>query len=197
VSGLDPKQPDAANAYEKRFPGAQEYPGKRREYANMVALTQEEAGRFQLDERGSWFYEAIGNSVGMQGKTLGFGQVYLETSKDKAGAWLEGAKTYRMRVPADPPVEQFWSITLYDNATLGPVMTSEGGADLSSRKPQLVKNVDGSVDVWFGPTRPTGAANWIKTVPGRGWFPYFRFYGPKQAYFDKTWQLNDIERVAR
>ena len=186
-----------ANAYDKRFPGAQVYPGKRWEYANMVALTQEEAGRFQLDERGSWFYEAIGNSVGMQGRTLGFGQVYLETSKDGAGRWLEGARTYRLRVPANPPVEQFWSITLYDNVTRGPVMTPQGAADLSSRKPDLVKNADGSVDVWFGPTRPPGAANWIRTVPGRGWFPYFRLYGPKQAYFDKSWQLNDIERVGK
>ncbi|MEI7659099.1 MAG: hypothetical protein WCK33_13655, partial [Phycisphaerae bacterium] len=27
------------------------------------------------------------------------------------------------------------------------------------------------------------------TIPGRGWFPYFRFYGPLEAYFDKSWQL--------
>jgi hypothetical protein len=32
-------------------------------------------------------------------------------------------------------------------------------------------------------------------MPGRGWFPYFRFYGPLEAYFDKSWQLNDIELV--
>jgi hypothetical protein len=27
------------------------------------------------------------------------------------------------------------------------------------------------------------------------WFPIFRFYGPSQPYFDKTWKLNDIEEV--
>ena len=38
---------------------------------------------------------------------------------------------------------------------------------------------DGSVDFYFGPKAPTGKeANWIATVPGKGWFVYFRIYGP-------------------
>jgi hypothetical protein len=152
-------------------------------------------GEVQLDERASWFYEAIGQSTGMQGRILAFGQVYLETSKDKAGNWLDGGKTYRMRVEANPPVRQFWSITLYDNVTRNPVITDQGAADLSSRKPDLLKNADGSVDVFFGPKKPDGVTNWIKTNPGKGWFPYFRFYAPSEAYFDKSWQLNDIELV--
>jgi hypothetical protein len=60
-----------------------------------------------------------------------------------------------------------------------------------------VKNADGSVDVTFGPVRPAGAANWIRTTPGKGWFAYFRFYGPTEGYFAKTWQLNDFEQIAR
>jgi hypothetical protein len=183
------------NAFDKRIPGAEVYPGKHWEYANMVELNQELPGYTQLDERGSWFYEAIGESAGMQGRILGFGQVYLETSKDKDGNWLDGGKAYRFRVDPDPPVEQFWSITLYDNVSRYPLKTDQGSADLSSRKPDLAKNSDGSVDVYFGPTRPENAQNWIKTNPGQGWFPYFRFYAPKQAYFDKSWQLNDIEAV--
>jgi hypothetical protein len=92
-------------------------------------------------------------------------------------------------------VQQFWSITLYDNVTRGPVITDQGAADLSSRQ-NLVKNADGSVDVYFGPTKPHGAnSNWIKTTPGKGWFPYFRLYGPTKPYFDKTWRLPDIEVV--
>jgi len=182
-------------AHDKRFDNATVYDGKHWEYANLVELDQEATGYSQLDERGSWFYEAIGNSVGMQGRILGFGQVYLETSKDSAGNWLDGGKTYRMRVESNPPVRQFWSVTLYDNLTRGPVITAAGSADLSSRKPDLVTNADGSVDVYFGPTRPEGATNFIETNPGQGWFPYFRFYGPTEAYFDKTWQLNDIEEL--
>jgi len=32
---------------------------------------------------------------------------------------------------------------------------------------------------------------WVKTIPGRGWFPALGFYGPKEAYFWQDWQLND------
>ena len=97
-------------------------------------------------------------------------------------------------MPANPPVVQFWSITLYDNVTRGTVITDQGAADLSSRE-NLIANSDGSVDLYFGPIKPAQAQNWIKTNPGKGWFPYFRLYGPKEAYFDKSWQLNDIEKV--
>lgn len=185
-----------ANAFDKRIQDSTVYPGKRWEYANLVELNQEAKTYAQFDERASWFYEAIGNSAGMQGRIVGFGQVYLETSKDKAGNWLDGGKTYHLHVEANPPVKQFWSITLYDNVTRGPLVTEEGASDLSSRKPDLATNADGSVDLYFGPTKPTTAANWIKTSAGKGWFPYFRFYGPTQPYFDKTWQLNDIETTS-
>ena len=184
-----------ANAYEKRFKDATVYAGKHWEYANKVELNQEDSNYTQLDERASWFYEAIGNSAGMQGRILGFGQVYLETSKDKAGNWLVGSKSYKFHVPANAPAKLFWSVTLYDNVTRGPLITDQGSADISSRK-DIEKNTDGSVDIYFGPTKPAGSNNnYIKTIPGRGWFPYFRFYSPTEAYFDKSWQLEDMEEI--
>ena len=186
------------SAYAKRDASAVVYPGKRWEYAVRFDLDQEnpEKTRVQFDERGEWFYEAIGMSTGMQGRVLGYGQVYLETATDAAGNWLDGGKCYRMRVDANAPVRQFWSITLYDNVNRGPLVTPQGAADISSRRPDLVTNADGSVDVFFGPTRPAGANNWVQTLPGKGWFPYFRFYAATEAYFDKSWQLNDIEEIS-
>jgi hypothetical protein len=183
------------NAYEKRLPGSTVWDGKHWEYANMVELNQDSKAYAQLDERGSWFYEAIGNSVGMQGRVHNFGQAYLETSKDNDGNWLSGEFNYRLHIPANPPVKQFWSITLYENVTRGPLMTDQGASDLSSRKPNLIKNADGSVDVYIGPVKPEGNKNWIKTNSGHGWFPYFRFYGPTDAYFNKTWSLPDFEKL--
>jgi hypothetical protein len=182
-------------AFEKRLPGSETWHGTHWEYANLVELNQESKAYAQLDERASWFYEAIGNSIGMQGRILGFGQAYLEASKDKDGNWLIGGNNYRLHVPPGVPIKQFWSITLYDNTTRGPVLTDQGASDLSSRKSGLVTNPDGSVDVYIGPTRPVGDNNWIKTNPGKGWFPYFRFYGPTEAYFNKSWSLPDIEKI--
>ncbi|HEY7098956.1 MAG TPA: DUF1214 domain-containing protein, partial [Terriglobales bacterium] len=50
-------------------------------------------------------------------------------------------------------------------------------------------------DLYFGPTPPAGKeSNWVKTIPSKGFFLYFRWYGPLQAYFDKSWKLPDVEK---
>ncbi len=182
------------NGYAKRFPGATVWPGEKWEYALFLKETDQELPTHtQLDERSSWFYEAVGVTVGMMGRTVGAGQVYLESSKDSADNWFDGGKHYTLRVPKDAPVEQFWSLTVYDNETRC-LIDSGTYPDRSSRD-DIVRNADGIVDLYFGPTLPAGkpASNWIKTLPDKGWFTYFRLYGPKQSYFDKTWVLPDIE----
>ena len=58
------------------------------------------------------------------------------------------------------------------------------------------RNADGSLDIYFGPKAPAGQeSNWIPTVAGKGWFPFFRFYGPEKSLFDKSWKLPDVENV--
>ena len=74
--------------------------------------------------------------------------------------------------------------------------TPQGRPDISSRKEDIVKNGDGSIDVYFGPKAPKGhESNWVQTKPGKGWFSYFRFYGPTEAFFDKSWALPDFEKI--
>ena len=36
-------------------------------------------------------------------------------------------------------------------------------------------------------------ANWIQTVPDKGWFCLLRLYSPTEAWFDKTWRPGEIE----
>jgi hypothetical protein len=61
---------------------------------------------------------------------------------------------------------------------------------------KLKKNGDGSIDLYFGPTKPSqGEANWVKTNAGKGFYMYFRFYGPLEPYFDRSWKLNDPELI--
>jgi hypothetical protein len=183
--------------YAKRFEGAKVWPGKQWDISLFLKETSQEApNHTQLDERTSWFYEAVGVSVGMMGRLVGAGQLYLEASKDRDGLWLDGSKTYHLRVPPNAPVAQFWSFTVYDNETRCFVDTGVQ-PDRSSRD-DIVKNADGSVDLYFGPKIPKGKPqnNWIKTIPGRGWFTYFRLYGPTKAYFDRSWVLPDVKILA-
>jgi hypothetical protein len=52
------------------------------------------------------------------------------------------------------------------------------------------------VDVYFGSKVPKGKEkNWVPTNPEKGFFLVFRFYGPLEGYIDKTWVLNDLERL--
>ena len=185
-----------ANSYAKRFEGARVWEGKHWEKALFISDTDQDLDTHtQLDERASWFYEAIGVTDGMMGKIVGAGQVYLESQKDGEGNWLDGGLNYKLTVPANAPVKQFWSFTVYDNDDRCLIDTGEF-PDKSSRM-DLVKNDDDSVTLYFGPELPKGAPenNWVKTVPGEGWFAYFRFYAPTQPYFNGTWQLPDIEKI--
>jgi hypothetical protein len=59
----------------------------------------------------------------------------------------------------------------------------------------LRKNEDGSVDVHIGRRRPPAWSRTGFTPPGKGWWPWFRLYGPQQALFEKTWKLPDIEEA--
>ena len=180
--------------FAKRFDGVKVWPGKQWDISLFLKETSQEAPNYtQFDERTSWFYEAVGVSVGMMGRTVGAGQVYLEASKDNKDQWLDGGKSYHLRVPPNAPVAQFWSFTVYDNESRCFVDTGVQ-PDRSSRD-NIEKNADGAVDLYFGPKAPEGkpATNWIKTIPGKGWFTYFRLYGPTQPFFDRTWVLPDIE----
>jgi hypothetical protein len=156
---------------------------------------EEPAYHAPLDEHASWFYEAVTAARAMATKVPGVGQTYLEATKDKDGNWLNGGATYRLRVSANVPAKQFWSVTVYDNETRCFIENKEEIADRSSRM-DLIKNLDGSVDIYFGPTAPKGKEqNWIPTLPGKGWFAYFRLYAPTESYFDRSWKLADIELV--
>lgn len=132
-------------------------------------------------------------TVGYVGiKRLGTGQFYLITTSDAEGRPLDGASTYRLTVPQNVPVEQYWSATVYDRQTHALVRHMDH-ASRSSQRPDLVINADGSVDIWFGPEPPAGKeANWVPTDPLRDFEVMFRLYGPKPALFDKSWALPDI-----
>src|SRR5271154_3069941 len=184
------------NDYEKRdMPLAHYVDGSKWEFALALDPSQEAQLYTQLDERAAWFYEATATAKGMVSKTPGVGSVYLGSYKDSAGNWLDGASTYRLHVPPNAPVTQFWSITLYDVSTRALIQNNTEITDRSSRQ-DLTKNVDGSVDLYFGPKAPKGfEKNWIPTVVGKAWFPYFRLYGPTEAHFNRTWKLPDIEKV--
>jgi hypothetical protein len=152
-------------------------------------------GYDELLERAAWFYEAVSFSEAMKSQTPGLGQAYLGTYTDGNGDWLDGASTYTLHIPPDVPAKLFWSLTVYDTGTRCLIDNDQQRGDRGSRDTTLTADADGSVDLSFGPEAPASTENWIQTIPGRHWFAYFRFYGPLENYFDRSWKLDDITRA--
>ena len=66
----------------------------------------------------------------------------------------------------------------------------------SSQTPGLQRNADGSVDIFFGPTRRQARNRTGSRPTPNGRFEVLaRFYGPQKPLFDKTWKLPDIEKL--
>ena len=186
-----------ANTYAKRFEDAY-WPGTHWKGTIPVAdvATQRAVNYDQLDERASYFYEAVVLSPAMKSTVSGFGQRYFGAYQDKDGGWLTGGNDYRLHVPANAPATQFWSVTVYDEKNRQMLVNETKRFDVSSRGSGVVQNADGSTDVYIGPIAPKGLENnWIQTKPGEGWFVLFRFYGPTETLFDKSWVLGDFEKV--
>lgn len=183
-------------SYAKRFPDSYYRDDAKWAYVLMFDPSQEKPNYSELDERTDYFYEAVTSSNGMITKTPGVGSAYLGAYKDKDNKWFDGSKTYRLHVPPNPPAKNFWSLTIYDTYNRVQLDNKTQIADISSRKESLKRNEDGSVDIYVGPKAPAGwENNWIETIPEKAWFAYFRFYGPEQAYFDRSWKLPDFEVI--
>ena len=74
--------------------------------------------------------------------------------------------------------------------------TDQKSAGVDSNLPGLKKNADGGATVWFGPKAPAGnEANWVQTMPGKGYNLLLRLYGPLEPWFNQTWQPGDLELV--
>jgi len=153
------------------------------------------ANYVDLEAREVWFYQAIGTSPVMFRRQAGSGSLYWLGLRDESGAYLDGGKRYKLSVPLPVPGKLFWSVTVYDAETRSQVDTDQGKAALRSLFE--LKDVTGTnVDLYFGPQAPAGQeGRWIKTIPGKGWFVYFRVYGPEQAAFDGSWKPGDFEEV--
>ena len=183
-----------ANTYASRHKEAKNWADAQWKRIILCEADQETKDHTALDERAAYFYEAVTLSEGMTRPTPGVGQAYMGIRKDKDGQWLQGDNNYTLRVPPSAPAKQFWALTLYDTETRSFIDTQHDIAGLDSRK-DLVKNADGSVDLFIGPEAPQGKEkNWIPTAPGRGWFGLFRLYAPTEAYFDRSWKLPDLVR---
>jgi hypothetical protein len=198
VALLDQAAREAHALLEQRYdagfpvinPGIRWFPAAMPEMVKAAQSGYADPNAYPIDVR------AVTYTLGFTGvKRLGTAQFYLMVAKDKDGQPFDGATTYRLTVPPNAPVKQYWSATVYDRETHA-LVRNMSSASRASISPGIQKNADGSVDVYFGPKAPEKEANWVPTDPARKFELLFRLYGPEKPLFDHTWKLPDVERVA-
>ena len=147
-----------------------------------------------LDAEAMFFYLATGITPAMSEAKPGTGSAYALAFRDAKGNYLDGGRTYKVTLPGPIPVNNFWAFTVYDNQTRSLLPTDQRSAGLDSNLPGLQKNSDGGATIWFGPKAPVGhEANWVQTMPGKGYNVILRLYGPLEPWFNQTWQPGDLD----
>jgi len=167
---------------------------------SFVMRTDNEGGfdfitntQIEIDKRAAaWnFFTLYPKKLGKRPAT-----VYLAPIADTEGRPLEADNLYKITIPKDIPAKQFWSITVYDDATWAFIDNPMGRSGLGLfNTPDMKMNTDGSVDVYFGPEAPNGLeSNWVPTS-GKKPYVWLRLYGPDEAFWDKSFKMPDVECV--
>jgi hypothetical protein len=187
-----------ANAYRTRLEAAFLYPGSAwcTPFVGGSHEFLQDHARL-LDARSFMYFHAFGVSPSMTVRHVGAGSVLAAAFVDATGRPLDGGRRYRLHLPPDIPARQFWSLVLYDTQTRSMLQTDQRFPSTGSQRAGLHVSGDGSVDIEFGPAAPEGgeSANWLQTMPQKGWSTILRLYGPLQAFFDGSWRPGEIEPV--
>ena len=132
----------------------------------------------ETHEHAAFNYQAMMGAKSMVAKMVGQGSQYQLASKDGAGEVLNGANTYKLVVPANVPISNYWSIAVYDTETRALIANGTPKSSTGSHL-DIGVNDDGSVDLFFGPENPKNVdeTNFVLTKSGEGWFAYFRPIG--------------------
>ena len=148
------------------------------------------------DARVSFHYPYTGVTPAMatprEGAGSDYGIAYVDSEKQP----FDGSKTYRLNLPADPPVGNFWAITVYDPQTRSMLQNNQKYPSVDSNAKGLRQNDDGSYTIYFAPKAPKGfKSNWVETIPGKSWFVILRMYSPLKPWIEQTWRPGEVELV--
>jgi hypothetical protein len=161
-----------------------------------VFFNGEDGQTMNTDARVMFHYPYTAVTPAMSTPREGTGSDYGIAFVDSEKQPFDGSKTYKLNIPAKPPVNSFWAVTIYDPQTRSMLQTSQDFPTVGSQTKGIKMNEDGSTDIYFGPKAPEGYENnWLETVPGKSWFNILRMYGPLKPWLEQTWRPGEIELV--
>ena len=117
--------------------------------------------------------------------------VYAMGDFDAARAPLQGGRRYRLRFePGElPPVDAFWSVTLYDaDRFLYP--NAIGRHSIGDRTPDLVHDADGGLTLAISHEPPADRRNWLPAPAGQ-FYLVLRMYLPRPEV--RSWTIPPLQ----
>jgi len=125
---------------------------------------------------------------------------YPMARTDVDGNPLDGSGTYQMMLETPPPVNAFWSVTMYDTSydgTAGYMVENPIDRYLINSTTEGLVLDDGRLTITMQrdePTDPAKRANWLPTPEGR-FYLALRMYWPKPEALDGTWNPPPVVRI--
>ena len=187
--------------YEKNMKGVRIYPDTNSSWmmgfvGRNVFFNGEDGMTMNTDARANFYYPYTAVTPAMakprEGTGSDYGIAYVDANKQP----FDGSKTYKLHIPANPPVGNFWAVTVYDPQTRSMLQTNQKYPTVGGNTEGLKKNDDGSFTVYFGPKAPKGYENnWVETIPDKSWFVILRMYSPLKPWIDQTWRPGEVELV--
>jgi hypothetical protein len=126
----------------------------------------------------------------------GYEADYVITYVDDRGEQLTGEHRYELRLPSAPPVDAFWSLTMYDVPDYYLVANPIDRYSIGSATPGLQTADDGSITLYLQhePPGDNKEANWLPAPQGQ-FRPIMRMYAPQQDVLDGAYVLPPIRRL--
>jgi len=122
--------------------------------------------------------------------------VYVGLYTDGDGESLTGANSYEMRLAPgqEPPVDAFWSLTMYANYNLVPNPIDR--YSLGDRSKGLKRDSDGGLTIYIQHDSPgeEKESNWLPAPEGT-FNLFMRMYQPRQEVLDAKWAAPPVEKV--
>lgn len=158
--------------------------------------TLDEARWKIADAEPAYEMRAVAARAGLWGNHA-YEALYPLTFVDGDGNPLTGEHRYEITFPAPPPVDAFWSMTMYSLPDFYLVANPIDRYSLGDRTPGIVYGDDGSLTITLQrdePTDPVARANWLPTPDG-AFRPMLRLYQPQPAVLDERYELPPIRRI--
>jgi hypothetical protein len=147
------------------------------------------------DRDKAYVTRAVAARLGLWGNH-GYEAIYCLLWQDEHGDELDGSRAYELTLSPPPPVQAFWSLTMYDEPDYYLVDNPINRYSIGDRTPGLQTAADGSVTIYMQRSSPGEGkeSNWLPAPAGR-FRPVLRCYVPGDALLSDQYKLPKVRRV--